>query len=133
MQTIKNNLHKLFLTFALSLSLFGVLILAAPNFALAAIPCDNKHPTDASLKQCLKINPIIKDINTVVDFLSAGAGIIIVGSIIVGGIQYSLAGSNANEVTAAKNRIRDALIALFAFFFIFSFLQWLIPGGLWFS
>jgi len=77
----------------------------------------------------LKDNPIVDDINVVVNFLSIGVGVVVVAMIIIGGIQYSAAGDNPQALTAAKQRITNALIALFAFFFIFAFLQWLIPGG----
>jgi len=56
--------------------------------------------------------------------------VVITGSIIFAGIQYIVAGNNANTVSAAKKRIQDSIIALVAFFFIWAFLQWLIPGGL---
>jgi flagellar basal body-associated protein FliL len=105
----------------------------SPSEVASCQACSQKNPTPAELSNCLKKNPIVNDLNIAVNFLSAGAGIIIIGSIIVAGIQYSFAGSNANEVSAAKNRIRDALIALFAFFFIWGFLQWLIPGGVLFK
>lgn len=74
-------------------------------------------------------NPIMQDITLVVNFLSAGVGIFIVGMIILGGIQYAMAGDNAQAVTAAKQRITNALIALIAFLFLFGFVQWLVPGG----
>jgi hypothetical protein len=74
-------------------------------------------------------NPIVKDINQVVGFLSAGVGIIVTGVIIVGGIQYMTAGDNPQAITAAKKRITNGLIALVAFLFMFAFLQWLVPGG----
>lgn len=74
-------------------------------------------------------NPIVKDLNQVVAFLSALVGIVVVGSIILGGIQYSAAGDNPQAVSAAKQRIINGLIALIAFLFTFAFLQWLIPGG----
>ena len=75
-------------------------------------------------------NPIVKDINQVVNFLSIGVGIVVVGVIILGAIQYILAGSNAQAVTAARQRITNGLIALVAFIFTFAFLQWVIPGGI---
>ncbi|OGL36445.1 hypothetical protein A3F38_02145 [Candidatus Saccharibacteria bacterium RIFCSPHIGHO2_12_FULL_48_21] len=77
----------------------------------------------------LSANPIVKDINMVVDFLAAGVGIIVVSVIIIGGIQYMTAGDNPQAVAAAKQRISNGLIALVAFIFTFAFLQWLIPGG----
>lgn len=77
----------------------------------------------------LKTNPIVNDINLVINFLGALAGVVIVGAIIVGGIQYMTAGDNAQAVSAAKQRIINALIALFAYLLTFGFLQWLVPGG----
>jgi hypothetical protein len=75
-------------------------------------------------------NPLVKALQDIVNFLSAGVGIVVVAMIIVGGIQYSIAGDNQTKVADAKKRIYNAIIALVVFFFIFSFLQWLIPGGL---
>lgn len=80
--------------------------------------------------QCLAKNPITNYINDAIAFLSAGIGIVIIGMIIVGGIQYSAAGDNSAAIQAAKQRIINALIALFAFLFLFAFVQWLVPGGL---
>jgi predicted small integral membrane protein len=73
--------------------------------------------------------PIVKDLNDIIKFLSAGVGVIVTGAIIVGGIQYMTAGDNPSAVAEAKKRITNALIALVVFFFMFMFLQWLIPGG----
>jgi hypothetical protein len=75
-------------------------------------------------------NPIIRDLNTIVDFLSGLVGIVVVGVIILGGIQYSMAGDSPDAVGKAKQRITNGLIALVGFLLIFSFLQWIIPGGI---
>ena len=80
--------------------------------------------------QDLSSNPIVKDITVIVNFLSAGIGIVIVGMIILGGIQYAMAGDSPDAVSKAKQRITNALIALFAFLFLFAFVQWLVPGGI---
>lgn len=78
-----------------------------------------------------KINELFTAyINPFVAFLSAIAGIIIVISIIVGGLQYSSAGGDPGKVAAAKQRITNAIIALLFLIFLFAFLQWLVPGGL---
>jgi hypothetical protein len=95
--------------------------------------CAIKDPDGGELEKCLNANPIIRTIRIVVNFLSAGVGIVITGSIIVGGIQYAIAGNNPNAVSAAKKRIQDALIALLAFFFIYALLDFLIPGSLLFN
>jgi|SRR6185437_4900904 len=83
----------------------------------------------SKVNQCLSQSPIVGDIQQVVNFLSAGVGIIVIAVIIIGGIQYTLAGDNPQALTAAKQRITNGLIALAAFFLIFALLQWLIPGG----
>jgi hypothetical protein len=88
------------------------------------------NPTPQQLNNSLQRNPLVKDIQTGVDILSAGVAVVVVGAIIVGGIQYSIAGDNPQAVTAAKKRITNALLALVAFIFSFAFLQWLIPGGI---
>lgn len=85
--------------------------------------------TDKQIQEKLNKNPIVKDLNTIVNFLSAGVAIIVVAVIVVGGIQYVIAGDNPQAVSAAKQRILNALIALLAFLFMYAFLQWLIPGG----
>lgn len=71
-----------------------------------------------------------KYINPFVAFLSGIAGLIIVISIVAGGVQYSAAGGDPSKVAAAKKRITNAIIALVALIFLFAFLQWLVPGGL---
>lgn len=73
---------------------------------------------------------ILKYIRYAANFLSAAAGTIIVIMIIIGGIQYTSAGDNPQTVAAAKQKIRNAILALITFIFMMSFLEWLVPGGL---
>lgn len=61
--------------------------------------------------------------------LTALAGTVIVLGIVIGGFQYMTAGSNPQAVSKAKSRIMNALLALAVLIFMFSFLQWLVPGG----
>lgn len=74
-------------------------------------------------------NPIVRNLNNIVNVLAGLVGVVVVGTIILGGVQYAMAGDKAEAVSAAKQRIINGLIALFAFIFIFAFLQWLVPGG----
>lgn len=62
--------------------------------------------------------------------LSGLVGIVIVIMIAVGGIQYTTARDDPQAVAAARNRIRNAILALVFYLFGFAFLQWLIPGGI---
>lgn len=111
------------------LALVFFVILTAPVSVNASNDwCDNTQ-SQAALERCLEKSELVVLIQKIVNFLSAGVGVVVVGAIIVGGIQYIAAGNNASAVSAAKQRIYNALIALAAFILTFAFLQWLIPGG----
>jgi|GEM_PF-701552 len=69
-------------------------------------------------------------INPAVKVLSGLMGVIVVISIVVGGIQYSSAGGDPGKVSAARKRIMNSVIALLAYLFMLAFLQFLLPGGL---
>ena len=83
-----------------------------------------------STQKCLSQSSFIQTLNKFVNFGAAAVGVVVIGMIILGGIQYSMAGDNATAIQAARKRITNALIALVAFIFMYSFLQWLIPGGI---
>ncbi len=69
------------------------------------------------------INPFIK-------FLAGAVGVVVIISIIIGGIQYTTAGGDSGKVAKAKGHITQAVIALLAFLFLLGFLQFIIPGGI---
>lgn len=84
---------------------------------------------EACLKQG-KPGEIMKVLEIGLNFL---AGLVLVASvimIIVGGIQYTSSGGNPQAVSAAKQKIMNVFIGLLAFVFLYAFLQWLIPGGI---
>lgn len=123
----KQHLSSKFFHLGLGLSL---LVLFAPTFVYAAPApeCQNTD-TQAKLEKCIEDNKLVDMLGNIVNFLSAGIGVVVVIMIIIGGIQYITAGDNPSAVTAAKQRIGNALLALVIFLFTFAFLQWLIPGG----
>lgn len=73
---------------------------------------------------------IIGYIRIITDALSVLVGVVVVMMLVIGGIQYSSAGSNPQAVAAAKKRISQALFALLIYIFMAAFLQWLVPGGI---
>lgn len=101
------------------------MMILPPGTAVAA----NSLPTNQQLQNTIKQNPIVHDLNLIVNFLSALVGILVIGDLILGGIQYSAAGNSPEAVNKAKKRMINGMIALVAFLFIFAFVQWLIPGG----
>lgn len=79
---------------------------------------------------CLKANPIVKQLNLIINVLTGLASIVIVAMLITGGLQYIWAGSNPQASVNARNRIIHALLAAFALLFVWGFLQWIVPGGI---
>ena len=69
-------------------------------------------------------------IQPAIDLLAAGVGVAVVISIVIGGIQYSTSAGDSSKVTAAKNRIRNSIMAFLLFLFLVAFLNFLIPGGI---
>lgn len=123
----------------------GLLVLLAPVFAgtVALIP----QPVYASvagsgLKQFAIESDctgetldssncgIIKYLLIFVNVLSGLVGIVVVGMIIFGGIQYSMAGDDPQKIQEAKKKISNALLGLVTFIFTYIFLQWVVPGGI---
>jgi len=82
---------------------------------------------DCSQKGC---DIIKKYVNPLINLLSIAFGFIAVISIIIGGIQYSASAGDPQKVTQAKQRISKTLFAIFAYFFLYAFLQFIIPGGI---
>lgn len=74
---------------------------------------------------CAIVGYLINTINA----LSALAGMAIIGSIMMAGYQYMTARDNSGQIEAAKKRIIWALVALGVFIFMYSLLNWLVPGG----
>lgn len=130
----------------MTLGTMASLFSAAPVFAtpispvatpvFAADTCTNVNRENASqqLKDTKKeqtgLSCLIKNyVNPAVAFLAALAGVAVVISVIVGAIQYSSAGGDPSKVSAARNRIVEAVVALLAFLFLYAFLNFLLPGG----
>lgn len=130
------KLKSLILVTILSLTLLGGLQTAgasspAPSTFAATVKktqlgngCVGETP-----ETCLKNNKIVSRLNEIVNFLSGAVGVVVAGSIIFAGIQYSLAGDNSSKITAARDRIIRSIVAFTIFLLIYAFLQWIIPGG----
>lgn len=81
---------------------------------------------DLNAGNCRIVHWVVVFINV----LSAMVGITVVIMVIIGGIQYSASGDDPQKVQEAKKKISNALLALVAFIFMYAFLQWVVPGGL---
>ena len=74
--------------------------------------------------------PVLKNyIIPVINVLAGSVGIIVVIMVAWGGLQYASAKDNPQQAAAAKDHIRNALMALVMYIFMLAFLNWVIPGG----
>ena len=74
-------------------------------------------------------NLIGRYVNPAITVLSAIVVMAAIASLIFGGIQYSMSAGDPQKISEAKDRITKTLIAFIMYLFLFSFLQFLIPGG----
>lgn len=77
-----------------------------------------------------ELNPIVDMAFALFRFLSAGVGLLVIGSVIFAGIQYSASRGNPQATGAAIKRITNAIIGLLIYIFMFAILNFIIPGGL---
>jgi len=86
--------------------------------------------SDKTKEECLDQNPIMVWLKLLINIFMGVIGVAAVLMVTVGGIQYITARDNAQAVASAKQRIINVVIGLVAFMFLYAFLQWLIPGGI---
>lgn len=65
----------------------------------------------------------------IIRFLSDGVGLIVIASIIVGGIQYITSRGDPNATNAAIKRLTSAVVALLVYIFAYAILNYVIPVG----
>ena len=119
--------------------LLAVVLVAPVSVAFAGKTCGGLIPNDKTVYPTAHTsidigcsgqgNPITDMTYAVIRFLSAGVGLVIVGSIVVAGIQYSASGGDPQAAAKAKSRISSTLTALVIFIFSYALLNYLIPGG----
>lgn len=73
---------------------------------------------------------VARYVNPTINVLSASFGLIAVISIIMGAIQYSASEGDPQKAGAAKSRITNTILAVLAYLFLYAFLQFLVPGGI---
>lgn len=76
-----------------------------------------------------KGNAIIDMLFAFIRFLSAGVGLIIVGSLVFAGIQYTTSRGDPQATAAAIDRIQNSLLALLLFIFAYAILNYIVPGA----
>ena len=141
--------HKAIGLLTLTIVFVGAFALPLPAFADHCDPStqqtlsiaiqDPSDPTGQTMIHCidkygaaapLARNPIIGFLKTVIQFLAVGIGIVLVIGLVVGGITYETARANPQQLQKAEEFIRNDIIAIGLFVFMFATLNFLIPGGI---
>ncbi len=78
----------------------------------------------------VKTNVIYIYLKAIINFLAIGVGLAVAVSIAIGGFGYITSEGNPQKLSAAKNRLFHAVMALILFILMYALLQFLIPGGL---
>lgn len=84
-----------------------------------AVKCDQKN-----------CDFIAKYINPGIALLSVCFGLIAIISIILGGINYITSEGDPQKTAKAKSRVFNTIFAIIAYLFLYTFLEFLIPGGI---
>ena len=120
-------------------SILAVLIFLAitiPSAKAFAYQCGEDLPNQQAITTsidlgCRQQGTPIADLSfAIIRFLSAGVGIVIVGSTVFAGIMYTTSRDNPESSKKAQQRLVSNVIALVLFIFSYAILNFLIPGGL---
>ena len=87
-----------------------------------ALDCSQKG-ADAN-----KCDLVKKYLNPFIAFLSAFVGIAVTIGIISGGIRYASASDDPQKAAAGRQMVRNSIIALVAYIFLYAALRWLAPS-----
>lgn len=68
-------------------------------------------------------------LTTIIKILTGGVGVLAVGGIVYGSIIYTTANGNMEQTKKAKSIIYNVAFGLITYALMFSFLNFLIPGG----
>lgn len=87
----------------------------------AVLSCSDDKGGESTVMWLLKVALMI---------LTWGAGILAAIGLMVGGIMWTTAGDNANQVARARQIILNVVIGLLLYIFLFAITNFLIPGGI---
>lgn len=73
-------------------------------------------------------NLVNKYLNPFIAVLSILTGLAVVIGIMYGGIQYASSGGDPQKAATARKHIRNSIVALLMFFFLYAFLRFMLPG-----
>ena len=129
----KNHMKYKVVAYGIGATMATGLVFALPVAAETAPQCSvlpSSICANTTTANDTSSSPIIQILVWVLRILTGAIGIAAIGALVFAGILYSSAGNNTAQVTKAKTIIRDTVIGLVAYGFMFILLNWLIPGGI---
>jgi hypothetical protein len=111
-------------------------VLAVMAIAFSAAPTVQAECVKTSFFGCVDKagtgdkNPIFVGLLQVFNFMAVGIGLVVVGGIIYGGILISAGSGDAAKTKQGTSIIINSVIGLLAFMFMFAFINFIVPGGL---
>jgi hypothetical protein len=138
MQDLARTFYRAFFTLSFVCLASGVcaLSVAAPAAACSeteqevSIPLEGGATCIAKDQKDLQKNSIFLLLVTIIRVLAIGVGVGVAIGVTVGGIMIGSARGNANQVQQGIATVRNALIGLLLYIFMFSIINFIIPGGL---
>lgn len=110
---------------ALSIQLTPIVSAKCAGIETSIINCEGEETTSDISKTGLW-NLLI----SVINIFSAGVGILAFGGIIYGSVLYASSGGNSEQTKKAKDLLFNVIVGIVAYYLMFAFINWLIPGGL---
>lgn len=86
----------------------------------AILECGNSGGAGGGIGGILKL---------VIQILTVSIGIVAIGGLIYGAILWTTAGDNSGQITKSKTVIFNVVLGLVLYALMYSFLQFIIPGG----
>ena len=93
------------------------------NFGCIGKKC---QPVNKSQSGC---NAILDATFAIIRLLSDGVGLLVIGSIVYAGIQYTVSRGDPGKTKEAITRIRNTLISLLVYIFAYAILNFVLPSG----
>jgi hypothetical protein len=100
------------------------------NVAAACTPANCADPAISCNSNSSHCNLIQEYVVPTINLLSVAFGLIAVISLLLGAINYITSEGDPQKVSRAKVRIRNTVFSIVAFMFLYAFLNFLIPGGI---
>jgi len=121
------------------LSVLAMPLLVAHHVGAAQCGADGDgKPLETAIINCDQRNVASKGVQgngvwglllIAINILTAGVGIAAVSGLILAGITYATASNDQNKIVKAKEMIYNVVLGIVMFALMWSFLQYLIPGG----